>query len=381
MKYLSPHSLIVILAISLWGCRLVDPAPVDYTPIARGDLPISTPGDQGLDSNVVGRLYAEAGELETLYGLLVLKNGFLVAEQYFNEGGIDQLSGRQSATKSVTSALVGIALREGFLESPDQKMIDFFPDVAPQVQDPRKRDITLRQLLEMRGGYPWEELEPPWFDVLFFSQEWPEWQWLPHLADVPLTSPPGSAFKYSNLTSYLLGVAVQRASQTRLDSLGKKFIFEPIGANLAQWTDDVNNYNWGHWEIYLTARDMAKFGLLYLNDGVWNGEQIVPKAWVEASLRRYSEGINFTGWFSSKLGKYFRDLGYGYQWWSATAGDHYFDFAWGHGGQLIVLVDDLDMMVVTTADPLYYKPGEAGWKYEGAIINLVGKFIASIPGD
>jgi hypothetical protein len=79
------------------------------------------------------------------------------------------------------------------------------------------------------------------------------------------------------------------------------------------------------------------------------------------------------------LGRYFEDIGYGYQWWSATAGDHRFDYAAGHGGSLIVLLHDLDMIVVTTADPLYELPVDAGWAFEGAIVDLVGKFIESLP--
>ncbi len=102
-------------------------------------------------------------------------------------------------------------------------------------------------------------------------------------------------------------------------------------------------------------------------------------AWVRDSLARYSEGINFTGWFGSKLGSYFSDLGYGYQWWSATVQDHNVDFAWGHGGNLIVPVRDMHMIVVTAADPLYDAPEAQGWQYEGAVIDVVGKFIASLP--
>ena len=123
---------------------------------------------------------------------------------------------------------------------------------------------------------------------------------------------------------------------------------------------------------------MAKFSLLYLNDGEYEGNQVLSADWVRESQQRYSENINFTGWFSSRFG-YFRDLGYGYQWWSARVGGHHFNYASGHGGNYIVLLDDLDMIIVTTADPLYELPAGAGWKYEGAINNLVGRFIDSLP--
>jgi CubicO group peptidase (beta-lactamase class C family) len=256
--------------------------------------------------------------------------------------------------------------------------MDFFPEFSGQIKDPRKKQITIRDLLQMRAGYPWEGREPPYFDILFLSGNW---HWLPHIVDFPLTSDPRTEFQYSNLTSHLLGVIVARACNTDLKSYAQKHLFSPINAEVGKWTADPNNYNWGHFEIYVTARDMAKFGLLYLNHGEYEEKQVVSGSWVKQSLRRYSERINFTGWFSSRLGHYFRDLGYGYQWWSARAGDHHFDFAWGHGGNLIVLLDQLDMIIVTTADPLYHLPEEAGWKHEGAIIDLVGKFIKSLPRE
>ncbi len=373
---------LIVLVPMLAGCRRSSSSEAlqaaEYTPIPGRDWQVSTPAAQGLDPGLVAKLYRNADRLETLYSLLIIKDGRLIAEKYFHEGSIDQVSGRQSMTKSVTSALTGIALDQGCLTSVDQKMIDFFPEYRDKIMDPRKNEITIRELLQMRGGYPWEEREPPYLDRLLMSGNW---HWLPHVVDVPLTSDPGTEFKYSNLTSHLLGVVVSRACKTDLESYAQENLFSPMHAKVAKWTKDPDNYNWGFFEIYLTARDMAKFGQLYLNHGEYQGRQLISADWVKDSLSRYSTDINFTGWFSSKLGHHFRNLGYGYQWWSADAGDHHFDFAWGHGGQLIVLLPKLNMIIVTTADPIYHLPAEQGWKYEGAIIDVVGKFIASIPNE
>jgi CubicO group peptidase (beta-lactamase class C family) len=377
--------VLVVLAVGVTGLTLMlvrrgpsarELAAVEYAPLPGDDWKVSTPADEGLDPRLVARLYHDAGKLETLYGLLVIKNGRLIAEKYFHEGSVNQLSGRQSATKSFTSALVGIALDQGDLSSVDQKMMGFFPEFADRVTDPRKEQITIRDLLQMRGGYPWEGNTPPYFDLLFMRDNW---HWLPHIVDFPLMNDPGAEFNYSNLTSHLLAVIVARACDTDLEPYAQEHLFAPIGAELGKWTPDPEGYRWGWGEIYVTARDMGKFGLLYLNDGEWKGKQVLPADWVRASLQRYSEGINFTGWLSSKLGRYFSDVGYGYQWWSARVGDHRFDFAWGHGGNLIVLLHDLDMVIVTTADPLYHLPEGKGWKFEGAIIDVVGKFIKSLP--
>jgi CubicO group peptidase (beta-lactamase class C family) len=349
---------------------------VDYTPLLGDDWKVSTPAEQGLDPMLVAEFYLEGTGLSTLFGLLVTKNGHLIAERYYNEGAVDQLSARQSVTKSYTSALVGLALDQGYLTSVDQKMMEFFPELADQVTDPRKHEITIRDLLQMRAGYPDDELTRQYLDSLFFSDDW---HWIPYVVGFPLLSDPGTEFRYSNLTSHLLAIIVARAIGSDLEPYAQKHLFSPIDSKVGAWSRDADGYNFGCFEISVTARDMAKFGSLYLNDGLYDGKRVISADWVEESLQRYSESISRTGEMPSSKGRYFSDIGYGYQWWSATAGDHHFDYAAGHGGNLIVLLDELDMIIVTTADPLYELPAEAGWKYEGAIINLVGKFIQSLP--
>ena len=368
-------SILFLILVNLTGCSpsAADLEAVDYTPLPGADWQVSTPAEQGLDPSSVAELYYNASELETIYSVLVIKNGNLIAEGYFNEGSVAQLSARHSATKSFTSALAGIALEQGCLISLDLKMMDFFPEFSDQIKDPRKNEITVQQLLQMRAGYPYDSTD--YFgDILYLSGNW---RWLPHLVDFPLTSDPGTEANYSSLTSHILGVIVARACDTELISFAREYLFAPMEAELGDWTRDLDGYNWGWGEIYVTARDMAKFGMLYLNEGEYEGVQVVPASWVSSSLRTYSEDP----WPTEKLGRYFGDLGYGYQWWSAKVGDHQFNFAWGHGGQLIVLLEELDMILVTTASPLHDIPPADGWKYEKEIFDLVGEFIKSLPGE
>jgi CubicO group peptidase (beta-lactamase class C family) len=144
--------------------------------------------------------------------------------------------------------------------------------------------------------------------------------------------------------------------------------------------DRDGHYN-GCGDLHFTARDAAKFGLLYLNDGEYEGNQIVSAGWVRESLQSYSKDAWITNAKLNKVGRYFRDLGYGYHWWSASVDDHHLDFAWGHGGQLIVLLDELDMIIVVTAKPFYLQHDDQSWKHEQANLNLVGKFIKSLPKE
>jgi CubicO group peptidase (beta-lactamase class C family) len=347
---------------------------VKYSPLELEDWEVSNPIEQGLDKNLVDELYYDASHLKTLYSLLIIKNGYLIGEGYFNKGSVDQLSKRASVTKSYLSAIMGIAIEKKCISGIDQRMLDFFPDIENKITDQRKRTITLKQMLQMRAGYPSEETEAAYWDALWSGK------YLDKIEAIPLTSDPGTTFQYSNLTSNWLAIIIARACNTNLKSFGQKNLFAPLNVKLGDWPEDLDGYNIGSGDIQFTARDMAKFGLLYLNEGRIEGRQIIPADWVRESTQSYSTDINSVGVKSGRLGRYFNDVGYGYQWWSAIAGEHQFNFAWGHGGQLIILLKDLDMVIVTTADPFYGKEEHwNSWKYEQAVINVVGKFINSLP--
>jgi CubicO group peptidase (beta-lactamase class C family) len=350
-------------------------AKVNYKPLSGNNWKVSTPEEQGLNPMLVKELYFDADHLETIYGLLVIKNGCLVAEKYFNGGSVDQKVRLASVTKSYTSALVGIAIDQGYLSSVDQKMIDFFPELAGQVTDKRKEQITIGDMLKMRAGYPWEEMTEEHFKILYTG-------FRPGLLiNFPLTMDPGSGFQYSNLTSHLLGIIVSRACGTDLKTFGRENLFLPINAEIGEWTLDLEGNCNGHGDIHFTARDAAKLGLVYLNDGKYEGKQVVPSGWVRESLQNYSRDAWISKDKLNYAGRYFHDLGYGYQWWSASVGDYRFNFAWGHGGQLIVLLDEYDMVIVVTSFPFWRQHDDESWKHERANINLVGKFIKSLTSE
>lgn len=374
------HSLLLIASLFLilsalagWGPLIYDRSAVDYTPLPGDGWEVSTPAEQELDPMLVTELYYSAAELETIYSLLVVKNGYLIAEHYFNGGSVEQKNRLQSVTKSYTSALVGIALDQGYLSSVEEKMLDFFPEMADQITDPRKEQITVQHLLQMRAGYPSEEADPALWEGLLSGY------YLPLIEEFPLTTDPGTEFHYSNLSSNWLGIILAQACGTNLKSFAEEHLFSLIEVDVGEWGTDAEGNNLGCGDLHFTARDAAKFGLLYLNDGEYKGNQVVPADWVRESLQTYSEDINVTGEFPANRSLSIGDIGYGYQWWSARAGEYYFDFAWGHGGQLIVLLDELDMVIVVTADPFYLQHDAESWRHESANINLVGEFIESLP--
>jgi CubicO group peptidase (beta-lactamase class C family) len=354
----------------LWnGASAEELAAIDYTPLEReDDWEISTPEEQGLEPELVAQLYYGAAQLDTLYSVLVIKDGLLIAEDYFNEGSVDQTPLLQSVSKSYLSALVWMAMTQGCFSNLDEKLIDYFPEV--QVTDDRKTEITIEDLLQMRSGYPDEETHQDYLDALYWGL------YPPLIEDFPLVCDPGTCFNYSNVGYSLLAILLSRACEGDLRQFARESLFKRVDINLRVWTKDRQGNYIGSGGMHTTARDAARFGQLYLDDGVYQGKQIIAAEWVQDSMQSYSDRAKNYG---SAL--VFKDLGYGYGWWTATVGDHDFSFAWGHGGQLIVLLDDLDMVIVTTADPFEGEHSDNSWKHERAVLNLVGRFISTLPGE
>jgi CubicO group peptidase (beta-lactamase class C family) len=364
-------SLILVLSM-LIGCgpSTQELEVINYTPLSGDDWEVSTPAEQGLDPVLVAELYYDAAQLDTLYSVLVIKDGYLIAEGYFNEGSVDQKTLLQSVSKSYISALVWIAIEQGCLSNIDDRLVDFFPEVADQITDPRKNQITIEEMLQMRSGYPDEETDQVYMDALYWGV------YPPLIEEFPLVCEPGTCFNYSNLTYSWLAILLSRSCEADLRAFAQENLFGPLDTEVGDWLKDREGNYIGSGGIHTTARDAARFGQLYLDGGAYEGTQIISSEWVQNSLQSYSEKAKDYG-----MSLVFKDLGYGYGWWTATVGDHDFNFAWGHGGQLIVLLDDLDMVIVTTADPFFAEHSGNSWKHESAIMNMVGEFIKSLPGE
>jgi len=370
---------VLILSI-LAGCdssNILDSSPsdealadVDYTPLERDDWDISTPEEQDIDPDLLAELYYDAAELDTLYSVLVIKDSYLIAEEYFNEGSADKKTLLQSVSKSYISALVWIAIEQGCIPGIDAMLVDFFPEISGQITDTRKNQITIEDLLQMRAGYPDEETNQAYMDALYWGV------YPPLIEEFPLVCDPGTCFNYSNLTFSWLAILLSRSCETDLRSFAQENLFRPLDTEVGDWLQDRKGNRIGSGGIHATARDTARFGQLYLDGGTYEGAQIISSEWVRNSLQSYSEKTKSYG-----MSLVFKDLGYGYGWWTATVGDHDFNFAWGHGGQLIVLLEDLDMVIVTTADPFFGEHSGDSWANEKAVMNMVGRFIKTLPGE
>jgi len=366
MRFLMIISVILAMLIA-HGCSTNTEESESYQPVALNDgWPISTPEEQGLDSRKLDEIYEDAQRFDHIYSLIIVRNGFLIAEKYFNGQGIFDAHSTASVTKSITSALTGIALRENHLTGLDQKMMEFFPEIGWQTLDPRKSDITIQQILQMRSGYPWEEFDG-YLATLFSSSNW-----IPFIEQFPLMNDPGTEFGYSNFTAHMMGIIVARAANTSLRSFCQTYLFDHLGVTTPYWPVDSLGYYYGSGDVYLTPRNMAKFGQLFLDNGVFGTVQIIPSEWVSESLQIFSPST-----YPGEILTNIHQLGYGYMWWSGVSGNHQYNFAWGHGGQLIMVIQDLNMVIVTSAAPQSIFDN-AAWQKEKAIMELVGEFISRI---
>lgn len=357
--------LIMMAALLVSSCTKKDEDPISWQPENLVDgWCISGLNEQDLDSSAVNKLYTEARELDNLYGLLVIKNGCLVAEKYYNGKSVNDASPTASVTKSITSALAGIAIRVGFITGKDQKLKDFFPEINWESTDPRKSDITVEQILQMRSGYPWEETDG-YLNTLFTTPNW-----IPLLSQFPLMHDPGTQFGYSNLTAHIMGIIISRSSKKTLLAFAKEYLFDNMGITVPYWPADPSGYYYGMGDIHLTPRSLAKFGQLYLDNGVWNNIQLIPSEWVSLSHQVYSHST-----YGGDILIYIHNLQYGYLWWSGTSGSHNIWFAWGHGGQIIVIVRDLNMAIVATTAP-QSQYDDHSWEKESSVMELVGRFLS-----
>jgi len=343
---------LVVTALLLQGCdRKTDPGSVGY------DWPLSAPEAQGLDKKSIDAAYMRAAELGFVDGLLIIRNGHLVGEAYYNGYGRDVPHQLWSVTKSFLSALVGIALDKGLIDDIDAKVMDYFPEYVFAGMDPRFYDITVRDLLAMRMGIDREQnnLIP----VLNTDN------WIRETFRLPLLYDPGTKFSYNSLQSLLLSAIITRTSGMTARQFAEQYLTGPMGIEIQSWGSDPQGNTIGGYDLYMTPRDMAVLGYLYINDGVIDGRQIIPQDWIDLSWHKTN--LNDGSW--GVLTEY----NYGYHWWIGKMKSYDLFIAWGMGGQFIICAPAQDLIVVVTSNP------DISWDndQEYPVLELVSDYILS----
>jgi CubicO group peptidase (beta-lactamase class C family) len=267
--------------------------------------------------------------LPRMHSLLVSHRGRLTLEYYAPGHSSTRLANIKSASKSIISTLVGIAIDRRLLAGVDEPIARWFPGLRND-PDARKRAITVEDLLTMRSG-----LEST------SGRNYGRWvrsrNWVQYALDRPTVSDPGTSMEYSTGTSHILSAILTKAARKSTHEFATEVLAEPLGIALARWPRDPQGVYFGGNEMLMTPRQMITFGELYLNGGRAGGQQVVPSAWVDASCKPRTR----SRWDS--------DREYGYGWWSQEFRGHRACFAWGFGGQYILVFRDLGLVVAVTS--------------------------------
>lgn len=291
----------------------------------------SSPEAQGMDSNKLVRLFEPSDS--SIHSILIIRHGYIVLEAYAPGISSDSPQPIYSATKSFTSAMVGIALAKGYLASLDQRVLDFFPNRKIADPNPRKSAITLQDLMTMMPGVDWWEWGP--FDGSnCLMQMESSWDWVQFFLDRPMLEDPGTVWRYNTGCAHTLAAIVQQSTGMALADFASENLFNPIGITNVRWPADSHSISYGGRGIYMTASDMARFGYLYVRQGVWEGQQVIPKEWVKESTQKRTP-------VSVSPGE-----GYAYLWWVPGFGGV---SAKGYMGQRIFVLPEQDLVVVITA--------------------------------
>ncbi|MEW9701282.1 serine hydrolase domain-containing protein [Paenibacillus sp. SI8] len=278
-------------------------------------------------------------EYSNINSIVVVRNGYMAYERYYNGYGPDDTHHATSVTKSIISALIGIAIEARFIKNVDQKVLDFFPEYVPDAADGQKREITIRHLLTMTAPYPFEDWHEP-LDKMCMQPDW-----VKYTLDMLGQKGNIGTFKYSTAGAHLLSAIITRSTGKSAREFAGEHLFKPIGMkeipdykmnsfefedlfgkNVKGWVSDPNRNSTGGWGLTLTPRDMARFGLLYLNRGNWDNNQIISGTWIDES----------TAMNPNK---------YGYLWWLGEEDGVFAYLALGDGGNAICCIPDKNLVI------------------------------------
>jgi CubicO group peptidase (beta-lactamase class C family) len=294
---------------------------------------ISSPEDQGLDPDKLEKMVEEI-ELRRVHidHVTIVRHGYQVLEASFGEYQPTEPHLIYSCTKSVVSALIGIAIDQGYLKGVDVSLASLFPDRQIQNLDALKQDMTLEDMLMMSSGFDCQDSYLYNWRGLYEMMETDDWT--QHVLDLPMAHQPGTYFEYCNGVSFLLSAVIQEATGMQTAAFAEENLFGPLGIFDYFWDQDPDGVTIGFSELYLRPADMARIGYLYLHGGLWGDRQVIPGDWVTAST-------------TTHIAATLQD-GYGYQWWINDDGYY---MALGHRGQFIFVFPEDDMIVVFLSDP------------------------------
>jgi len=301
-----------------------------------------------LETTLHARALQRVNDMPRLRSLLISIDGELIEERYFNSARPSHPANLKSVSKTVISALVGLAFDRGYFKSLADSVEKYFPEHLTRADDARKDSITIEDLLTMRSG-----LEST--SNVNYGRWVQSSNWVRHVLARPLVDEPGGRMIYSTGNSHLLSAMLTKAAKISTFEFARRYLAEPLGISIPPWARDPQGVYLGGNEMHWTPRGMLEFGELYLNGGQAGGKWVISKSWIEESLKPRTR----SRWSGRE---------YGYGWWIDTLGGQATYFAWGYGGQFIFVVPTLKLVVVTTSIP---SPGEGRREHQRAIYDLM----------
>ncbi|MCP4726135.1 MAG: serine hydrolase [bacterium] len=301
---------------------------------------ISSLNNEGLDSVLISNIMNDLvqGDHDYIRSLLIARNGKLVLEHYRTDLSRNTFHHMQSATKSVASALIGIAIDRGNISGIDVPIFDLFPE-HEDIRTPEKNLITLEHILTMTPGLEWNETSVSTFagnNDNMIGHQVPSY--LEYALSKPVLYPPGTTWFYNSGCSIMLGGVIRNTTGMQAVDFAMEYLFGPLDIEYYQWLPLTDGVTGTHGALFMRSRDQAKIGQLFMNNGIWNGNRIISEEWVQNSTEPYISRHGHS------------DYQYAYQWWVDIDEGLTVYYACGYGGQRIFVIPDLDMVVVTTAD-------------------------------
>lgn len=284
---------------------------------------------QNKENESLKQIISKSEQNPKLRSLIIEQDGEILMSRMFGGRSASTPYNIKSASKSLISLLVGIAIQEGFISSIDEPISTYFSDYFERKPDSKKEVLTIRQLLSMQSGL--ESTSFGNYGRWVISKNWVEFA-----LDQPFIEEAGGKMVYSTATSHLLSVIITKASGMSTMAFANKYLFNPLNIRIGGWDKDPQGYYMGGNNVALTPRDMLKIGRLMLNGGEYEGKRIVNKEWVDLSFQTYTQSN-------------FNPYDYGFMWWNKMVGDYKVYFAWGFGGQYIFMIPELNSTIVMTS--------------------------------
>jgi CubicO group peptidase (beta-lactamase class C family) len=335
-----------LTSVAMTGCwRNVSEEEQQVSQVSDGWVTSSRVAE-GLDADKIAEMLEKVrnSDYGSVHSILIVKRGKLAVEEYFSgyeyaleaaddrgpivEFGPDTLHDQASVSKSIISALIGIAIDQGFISGVSEKLFAFFPEYS-YLMDDIKAEITLEHLLTMSSGLEWKQSGSDSDTARLFYVDNP----IEYILKKPVESMPGTQFSYQQANPILLGEIIKKVTELRVDNFAERHLFAPLGVTQCEWRSLSRDVIYTAGDARLRPRDMAKFGYLFLQNGNWYGKRVISEEWVQESTIHRRMGGN--------------GLMYGYLWWISPFSESGF-LAMGRGGQGVFVFPDVDLVAVFT---------------------------------